>query len=152
MKSVSKHKVLVFAGWFMLGWLLAFNSSASAQFVPTHISNQGIYLFLDELATEKVIDLYSLVKPYSRQDIAALLAKADSSRSVLNRRQQDELDFYQRDYGKELPAEDSAAFGSSWLWLNHDKRFDAFHYRDSMFRITVNPILGTDVWFMACSM
>ncbi len=147
MISGGKQKVFVLTGWFMLGLLLAINSPSSAQYLPTHISNQGIYLFLDELATDKVIDLYSLVKPYSRKDIAALLVEADSSRSVLNRRQQDELDFYLRDYMKELPPKDSTAFGSSWLWLNHNKRFDVFYYRDSMFQITVNPILGTDVWF-----
>ena len=45
-------------------WLWGIQS-VSAQYVPTHLSNEGIYLFLDELATSKVIDLYSLVKPYS---------------------------------------------------------------------------------------
>ena len=146
MKSGRKHRILIRTGWLMVGWLLAFNSPVSAQYLPTHISNQGIYLFLDELATEKVIDLYSLVKPYARKDIAALLLEADSSRSVLKRRQQDELDFYLRDYMKELPPKDTTAFGGSWLWLNKDKRFDVFYFRDSLFQITVNPILGTDLW------
>ena len=57
-------------GWFMLGLLLVIHTPASAQYLPTHVTNQGIYLFLDELATQKVIDLYSLVKPYSRKEIA----------------------------------------------------------------------------------
>ncbi len=54
----------------MLGWFLAFSAPSFSQYLPTHISNEGIYLFLDELATEKVIDLHSLVKPYGRKEIA----------------------------------------------------------------------------------
>jgi len=134
-------------GYFLLAGLMLVSTVASAQYQPTHISNQGIYLFLDELATEKVIDLYSLVKPYGRKEIAELLQVADSSRAVLNRRQQAELDFYLRDYMKELPVKDTTAFGASWLGLKDDEsRFDAFHYRDSLFQITVNPILGADFW------
>lgn len=121
-------------------------SQLHAQYVPTHISNEGIYLFLDELATQKVIDLHSLVKPYSRKSIAEWLTAADTSRIQLTRRQQKELDFYLRDYMKELPVSDSMAYGSSWLWQNSQKRFDVFHYRDSLFQITVNPILGSDAW------
>ncbi len=122
--------------------------SLQAQHLPAHISNEGIYLFLDELATQKVIDLHSLVKPYSRKNIAALLKQADTSREQLNQRQQEELDFYRIDYWKEMPVADTSGYGSTWLWLNKNsnKRFDAFHYRDSLFQITVNPILGSDLW------
>ena len=84
----------------MAGWLIAMGSPLFAQYLPTHISNEGIYLFLDELATEKVIDLHSLVRPYARKEIAEKLIEADSSRSVLTGRQQSELDFYLRDYIK----------------------------------------------------
>jgi len=131
----------------MAGWLITVGSPAFTQYLPTHISNEGIYLFLDELATEKVIDLHSLVKPYARKEIAEKLLEADSSRTVLNSRQQAELDFYLRDYMKELPVSDAADYGSSWLWMSKgDKRFDVFYYRDSLFQMTVNPILGTDIW------
>ena len=116
------------------------------QYLPTHLSNEGIYLFLDELATQKVIDLHSLVKPYSRKDIALWLTVADSSRLQLTGRQQKELDFYLRDYRKELPVDETMAYGSNWLWMNSSKRFDVFHYRDSLFQITANPILGSDLW------
>lgn len=127
--------------------MITVGSPAFTQYLPTHISNEGIYLFLDELATEKVIDLHSLVKPYARKEIAEKLLEADSSRTVLNSRQQAELDFYLRDYMKELPVSDAADYGSSWLWMSKgDKRFDVFYYRDSLFQMTVNPILGTDIW------
>lgn len=119
-----------------------------SQYVPTHISNQGIYLFLDELATGKIIDLHSLVKPYSRHTIAEKLGEASDSRLELTSRQQAELDFYMRDYGKEAAGPYPQTPATSWLWQkNHgNKRFDVFHYSDSLFQITVNPILGSDVW------
>jgi hypothetical protein len=123
-------------------WILP----SAAQYIPTHISNEGIYLFLDELATERVIDLYSLVKPYSREMIAEKLQKADARRDTLTGRQLAELDFYLKDYGKELAERKKPAV--SWLWQkNHgNKRFDMFYYSDSLFRITVNPIVGADLW------
>jgi hypothetical protein len=136
-----------YIGCLMLGWLLAFSAPSFAQYLPTHISNQGIYLFLDELATEKIIDLHSLVRPYARKDIAGKLVAADSSRAVMTRRQQAELDFYLGDYRKDLPVSDVSEYGSSWMGMGtSDRRFDVFYYRDSLFRMTVNPILGSDFW------
>ncbi len=135
--------LLIIAGC-SLGEALPLN----AQVVPTHLSNEGIYIFLDELATQKIIELVSLKKPYSRMDIAELLAGAETERAQLSSRQQAELDFYKRDYHKELKGSEfgDPAPAVSWLWQkNHGhKRFDVFHYSDSLFQITVNPVLGSD--------
>jgi len=128
-------------------WLGGF-SIAEAQVVPVHISNEGIYLFLDELGISKVIDLHSLLKPYSRQYIAEKLLEADSSRSSLSNRQIAELDFYMRDFSRDLPGAHSGEPATSWFWQKNlpNKRFDIFHYSDSLFRISVNPIIGSDLW------
>jgi hypothetical protein len=119
---------------------------ADAQYVPVHISAQGIYIFLDELASEHLIDLCSLVRPYSRKEIAGALLEAEKGRSQMTTRQQAELDFYMADYARELSLPGAPA--TSWLWQKKhgDKRFDLFHYSDSLFSMTVNPILGSDVW------
>jgi len=136
---------IIYNTWLILACLVWISPKVGAQYLPTHLSNEGIYLFLDELATQKVVDLHSLVKPYGRKEIAELLQVADSSRAVLNKRQLAELDFYLRDYRKDLPPGEPAAFGTSWLWLgDQHKRLDVFHYRDSLFQMTVNPILGGD--------
>ena len=126
--------------------LAGFSHVSKAQYVPTHLSNQGIYIFLDELASEHHIDLNSLVKPYGRMAIAGLLQEADSARSEMAPRMQAELDFYLKDYRKELDEPGQPA--ASWLWQkkNGNKRFDMFYYRDTLFQITVNPILGSDFW------
>ncbi len=79
-------------------------------------------------------------------DIATLLNEAGQARSRMTGRQQKELDFYMNDYARELSPPDSA--GTSWLWQKKqgDKRFDLFYYSDSLFKMTVNPIIGSDVW------
>jgi len=47
-----------------------------AQVVYEDINNVGIYEFLDELANLKVIEINSVIKPYSRQFIAEKLIEA----------------------------------------------------------------------------
>ena len=74
----------------------------SAQEVPHPVNNTGVYEFLDELASVKIIEINSAVKPYSRLFIANRLKEADGQRGLLNPRQQKELDFYLMDFGKEL--------------------------------------------------
>ena len=93
-----------------------FYISASAQVVYEDINNVGIYEFLDELANLKVIEINSVIKPYSRRFIAEKLYQAkeyvselqDSSsklnvqglkkRFELNKRQVKELEFYWQDF------------------------------------------------------
>ena len=105
--------------------------TSRAQEVYQHISRTDIYDFLDELANAKIISLNSVVKPYARILIAEKLKEAASRKSELNKRQQGELDFYLKDYNKELlPGKD------------FDRRYDLFYFKDSLFAFTLNPILG----------
>lgn len=107
-----------------------------AQEIYQHISNKTIYEFLDELANEKIIELNTLIKPYSRKLIASKLNEANSQKELLNQRQKYQLDFFLKDYNKELmPNKD------------FKKRLDLFYYKDSLFTISVNPILGIN-YFM----
>jgi len=94
--------------------LIIFCSIAgTAQVVYEDINNKGIYDFLDELANLKVIEINSVVKPYSRQFIAEKLVEAkeysngqaekrtigqEKKRYQLNKRQVKELEFYWQDY------------------------------------------------------
>ncbi len=122
-----RHK-LGFSWYFIILWSLSV--PLSAQHVPVHTDNAAIYHFMDELAGIGVIELNSAIKPYSRKEIADWLATASAS-DALNKRQQKEVDFYLRDYAKELTGHKT-----------DNKRFDLFYYRDSLFQITVNPVLG----------
>lgn len=93
-----------------------------AQVVYEDINNKGIYDFLDELANLKVIEINSVVKPYSRQFIAEKLVEAKEYVSGfqgfrvtekgkkkkqyrLSKRQEKELEFYLQDYQIDLRCE-----------------------------------------------
>jgi hypothetical protein len=106
-----------------------------SQEVPHPVSNIGIYEFLDELAGMQIIEINSAVKPYSRLFIANRLNEVNEKRELLNLRQQKELDFYLMDFGKELNA------GKDWK-----RRKDLFYYKDSLFSLTVNPIIGGELF------
>jgi len=67
---------------FTLLMLSVFN--LSAQEVPEHISNTGIYDFLDEIASQHIITINSVVKPYARIFIAQKLQEASLNKAKLN--------------------------------------------------------------------
>jgi len=143
-----------------------------SQEVPHSVKNTGVYDFMDEMANSRIIEINSAIKPYSRLFIAQKLQEADSNRVSLNRRQQEELDFYMRDFGKEtewrkgekaqgrngntaqqhnditaqrhndITTQRHNGIGGGWP----EKRLDLFYYRDSLFSLTVNPILGGEVF------
>ena len=119
-----------------------------SQEVPHSINNKGIYEFLDELANIHIVSLNSAVKPYSRLFISQRLREADDYREQLNIRQQKELDFYLMDFGKEIYAESYK--GVIGFKGDKDKKMplrrDLIYYKDSLFSLTVNPILGGEVF------
>lgn len=104
--------------------------SVKSQVVLQPITS-SVYDFLDEMAQMKYIELNSAVKPYTRMFIAHKLQKIKTNSEKLNKRQQKELAFYFQDFNKELKSKDS-----------FKKRKDVFFYKDSLFTLTVNPILG----------
>jgi ribosomal protein L31 len=115
--------------------LIAFMIPVSlfSQVVYHHTSNLSIYSFLDEMANIRMIELNSVVKPYSRIFIAQKLAGLDTLRSQLNTRQQKELDFFLKDFNKELKPD-----------KNFDKRFDIFYYKDTLFTFSGNLTMGAE--------
>ena len=113
-------------------------SQLKAQEVYHHSSNQSIYEFLDEFANLGVIDLNTTVKPYSRVFIAGKLNEISESDYNLNKRQQAELNFYLKDFQKELVPAYSRKNKS------FDKRFDVLFYKDTLFTLSVNAVLGID--------
>ena len=124
-------------GCFLLLMIIFFLSGqlSFGQHIPVHVDNSGIYDLLDELADQGTIDINTIAKPYGRRDIALLLKQALSHQG-LTPRQRLETEFYLRDYGKELNRGEISK-----------KRFDLFYYRDSLFRLTLNPILGVGTFF-----
>jgi hypothetical protein len=141
--------------FYLLVNILALNANLFGQEIPQPVSNTGIYLFLDELANNQIIVINSAVKPYSRLFISKCLKEAESKKDQLNPRQQKELDFYIMDFGKELNGEwrkganhlRHGLGGQRAQWLNgKQKRWDLFYYKDSLFSLTINPILGGELF------
>ncbi len=130
MKPRTLHTALFLS--FLAGMLSPAEPSR-AQTVHYHVQNEAVYEFLDEMANGGLIQLNSAVKPYSRMFIARKMESLDTLRSQLNPRQQRELDFYLKDFNKELKPD-----------KNFDKRFDVFYYKDSLFTFSANLILGAD--------
>jgi hypothetical protein len=110
-------------------------TSIQAQVVYEDVANKSIYNFLDEMANENIIRINSVVKPYSRMFIAEKLTEIKAASGQLNRRQKSELDFYLKDFNKELLPGKYAG-----------KRFDVFYYKDSLFTFSLNGIAGGQAW------
>ncbi len=121
--------------YFIISFLLLLNIAVPAQVVYQHVSSTEIYHFLDEMSSEGIIELNSVVKPYSRQYIAKQLETVSKHAEKLNKRQAKELQFYLKDYNKELMPD-----------KKFNKRFDIFYYKDSLFTFSANPILGLQYW------
>lgn len=148
------------------------NPTIYSQEVSHSVKNTGVYDFLDELANSRIIEINSVVKPYSRLFIAKKLQEAESHREQLNIRQQKELDFYLLDFVKELKEEsndqgiESLFYSYSLIKESDNKeiheemtagpqdrktarpnvRRDLFYYHDSLFSLTINPILGGEIF------
>ncbi|MBN1388360.1 MAG: hypothetical protein JW965_07940 [Bacteroidales bacterium] len=119
----------------IISLLVTLTSLIYSQYVPHNITNTGIYEFIDELAGEGLIELNSVIKPYSRMAISGMLQEVDKQRDRLTPRQEKELDFYLRDFGKEFRE------GKDW-----QRRKDLLYYKDEKFTLTANPILGGEVF------
>ena len=103
--------------------------------IPEPTGDEAVYIFLDELAADGVITLNGVVKPYNRLMIKKKLEEAAAREQAprqLSNRQQKELEFWLKIYGAGEPD------GKFKLLLHPATAY----YRDSLFSITVSPILG----------
>jgi hypothetical protein len=121
-------------------------SAIYAQDIPQHISYVRIYEFLDELANDGIIELNSAVKPYSRKFIADKLINAQESIQQLSKRQRDELRFMLNEFALE---QDKLPDTYINIWKNSRSQAaliqPAVHYRDSLFRARITPLLGMHI-------
>ena len=121
-------------------------SNIFSQDIPEHISYTRIYDYLDELASEGVIELNSTVKPYSRQFIAEKLLQALANNEQLNRRQNDDLNFFLNEFALEqnmLPETKLNLSDRETSTLTIIP--PAFQYKDSIFRARIAPLLGMHI-------
>lgn len=120
--------------------------AVSAQDIPEHISYTRIYDYLDELATDNIIELNSVTKPYARTFIAEKLLQAQGKKEKLNKRQRDELRFFLNEFALE---QDKLPGTNLTISRNENLTFAGIQpglsYRDSVFRVKITPLLGMDI-------
>ncbi len=85
----------------LLFWLI-FPFGATAQEVFVRSSDPAIEELLDELASDHVIILNSVIKPYSREFIARSLLTALQRDSLLSIRQRNEIRLYLKNFSPEI--------------------------------------------------
>ena len=145
--SVVNIKIILVLLFFFGG----ITHSTNAQVVYEHISNTGIYDYLDEMANLKIIELNNVVKPYSREFIYSKLTEIARYNELhadnLNKRQQKDLAFYQTAYALEANA--SLPFPPKTDLIKKSTGFATalnpvgLFYKDSVFTMALQPILGT---------
>ncbi len=120
--------------------------SVTAQDIPEHISYTRIYDYLDELATNGIIELNSVAKPFSRTFITEKLLEAKTHSNSLNKRQQNELKFFLNEFALEqnkLP--------ETMVKLAKNDNLTAallqpaVNYIDTVFRARIAPIIGMNI-------
>lgn len=139
------NRMLKKCSWIFFS-LLCLGSSVNAADISEPVAYTRIYDFLDELANDGIIELVSVVKPYSREFIAKKLEYAATQENRLNSRQRKELYFFLNNYALELNKlpETQATFVKNEK-LSLALIQPAFHYKDDLFRARITPILGGSI-------
>lgn len=128
---------------------IIFSISAFCQITYVHISYSNIYDLLDELANEKIIDINSTVKPYSRQYIITKLKDARVKTDNLSVRQIKDIDFYLKEFSFDENSDQNPISQQSKLDIfNRQSHFATsiiplgIYYKDSLLTIAGKPIWG----------
>lgn len=126
-----------------------------AQAIPEALEYTEVYDYLDELATDGIIDLTEAIRPYSRVQIAAMLRTAQQKDSLLSHRQKADLQFYMQDYALELdtlPVYHSYGHRHVTQWItpvsNLSLADPSLHILtpNKIFKLRLRPILGMDIY------
>lgn len=142
--------------------LLAFCTFLSAQNIPVALEYTELYDYLDELITDGVISRQTAIRPYTRMQVADMLAEAQARDTLLNHRQREDLDFYLQDFAMELDTmPDYKVYGHDnpcqWRRLRSGREAKcdfnlslvdpSLHLKtfDNNFKMRIRPILGMDL-------
>ncbi len=119
-----------------------YSQRVSAQSAYHHISDKGIYEFLDELASLQIIDINSAVKPYTRMQIAGWLEEASDS-DQLSLVQNQRLRFWMSEFEIE-----QSNHKPGYLYIVKQKDISVhllspeISYKDSSFKALIRPVYG----------
>lgn len=120
-----------------------------AQAIPVSMQYTQVYDFIDELIVDGVISRQTTVQPYTRIQIAQMLTEAQTKDSLLNRRQQKDLDFYLNVFALERDTMmRNFVQYSDGRTYNLSLANPQFSYmtKNKLFKMTIEPIIGMDLY------
>ncbi|HRN26015.1 MAG TPA: hypothetical protein PLT78_05560 [Ignavibacteriaceae bacterium] len=126
---------------------LALNYIVVAQVVyePLH---RDVYSFLSRLSQKSVIVFDDQIRPVSRKYIAEKLLEVSERSTQLTSLENEELEFYSKDFKFEFDINSKTKVDSSQLTIigyDAGDRLRLFSFRDNLFSINVSPILGVKI-------
>jgi len=129
-------------------WIFAALCHISAQNIPVPLTYTRLYDYLDELLTDGIVTAQSVVRPYSRLQVATMLQQAQDADSLLSARQKADLAFYLNEFALErdtmvcnfVQYTDHSTFSLSVA----DPQF-SYRSANNMFKLRLRPILGANI-------
>lgn len=129
-------------------WIFAALCNISAQNIPVPLAYTRLYDYLDELLTDGIVTAQSIVRPYSRLQVATMLQQAQDADSLLSTRQKADLAFYLNEFALERDT-----MVSNFVQYTDHSTFSLsvadpqFSYRsaNNMFKLRLRPILGANI-------
>ena len=129
-------------------WIFAALCNISAQNIPVPLTYTRLYDYLDELLTDGIVTAQSVVRPYSRLQVATMLQQAQDTDSLLSTRQKADLAFYLNEFALERDT-----MVSNFVQYTDHSTFSLsvadpqFSYRsaNNMFKLRLRPILGANI-------
>jgi hypothetical protein len=118
--------------------------SGHSQNAYQHVSDRGIYNFIDEISSLHFIDVATVVKPYTRKQIYSFLTETEKQRHLLSKSQQARLDIFLLEYQLEsdgLKNGRGRVFGGDTLFSVHLLPPEISYY-DDFFKIIIRPAYG----------
>lgn len=126
---------------------LALSFVATAQIVYEPL-NRDVYSFLSRLSQKSIIVFDDQIRPVSRKYIAEKLIEVSEKFNLLTSLENEELDFYRKDFNREFDFIKNVNVDSSEvniLGYDEGNRLRLFSYRDSFFTLNLSPILGLKI-------
>ena len=129
-------------------WIFAALCNISAQNIPVPLTYTRLYDYLDELLTDGIVTAQSVVRPYTRLQVATMLQQAQDADSLLSTRQKADLAFYLNEFALERDT-----MVSNFVQYTDHSTFSLsvadpqFSYRsaNNMFKLRLRPILGANI-------
>lgn len=125
--------------------ILLFSIKLLAQSVYEPVYNHDIYTFLENLANKSVIDLFTDIRPITRQQIAEKLIQIEGQWEKLTTIEKERSEFFKKEYAFEIMyLEKSNKEFTEFFSSKETGRFNWFKFYTAKFSVTADPVIGLE--------